>query len=43
MKKELKERIYQTDNELKLTIKAHKFSSSAKEAIEKNGSKIEVI
>ena len=29
--------------EKKLTIKAHKFSSSAKEAIEKNGSKIEVI
>ena len=29
--------------ERKLTIKAHKFSSSAIEAIEKNGSKIEVI
>ena len=29
--------------EKKLTIKAHKFSSSAIEAIEKNGSKIEVI
>ena len=29
--------------EKKLTIKAHKFSNSAIEAIEKNGSKIEVI
>ena len=29
--------------ERKLTIKAHKFSNSAIEAIEKNGSKIEVI